>query len=328
MNKRLRIAAVAAAASLALTACASAQTGSSPSADGASYSIGIVQIISHDALDSSREGFKKALADAGLNVTYDEQNANGDQSVAASIAGTFAAADHDLILAIATPAAQAVAQAVTDTPVLFTAVTDPVGAQLVSSLDAPGGNVTGTSDANPVKEQLELIVQVVPEAHTIGVIYNSGEANSVTQVEWVKSAAAELGLEVKEATATTTGEVQQAAESLDVDAVYIPTDNTVVSAVGSVVQVGETKQIPVFAAEGNTVAAGAIATYGISYYDLGYQTGKQAARILTEGANPATMPVETQEDLALYLNLGAAQRMGVTLPQNLIDKADPENVTK
>lgn len=342
MLKPLRLAAVAALASLTLTACAgsnpaaptspaesptSAPETSQPAAK--TYSIGITQIVTHEALDSARQGFKDALADAGLEVTYDEQNAQGDQQTAASIAGAFADAHHDLILAIATPTAQAVAQKITDVPVLFTAVTDPVGAQLVASLEAPGGNVTGTSDANPVKEQLELIKQVVPTAKTLGVVYNSGEDNSVTQVAWVKEAAAGLGLEVKESSASTTADVQQATEALgNVDAIYIPTDNTVVSSMSAVLTVTEAKQIPVFGAEGGTVAAGAIATYGISYYELGRQTGEQAVRILTEGADPATMPVETQTNLDLYLNLGAAQRMGVTLPQDLVDQAKPENITQ
>lgn len=339
MSKLPRLAALAALSSLALTACAgtaatppveptsaSSQAGE-PLAE--SYSIGITQIITHQALDAARDGFKAALADAGLDVTYDEKNAEGDQSTAANIAGTFADGNHDLILAIATPTAQAVVQKISDIPVLFTAVTDPVGSQLVASLEAPGANVTGTSDANPVKEQLELLRQVVPDAQTVGVVYNSGEDNSVTQVAWVKEAASALGLEVKESSAPTTADVQQATEALgDVDAIYIPTDNTVVSSISSVIIVAEAKQIPVFAAEANTVTAGAIATYGISYYELGRQTGEQAVRILTEGASPATMAVETQSNLEVYLNLGAAERMGVTLPQELVDRAKPENITQ
>lgn len=324
MKKSLKFAAVAAVAALTLSACAS--NAASTTASTKTYSIGIAQIQTHPALDAAREGFKSALADAGITVKYDEQNANGDQSVLASIAGTFANANHDLILAIATPTAQAMAQSVTNTPILFTAVTDPVGSDLVTSLEAPGGNVTGTSDANPVKEQLELIKQIVPDAKTVGIVYNSGEDNSVTQVKWVKEEAKALGLEVKEASATTTAEVQQATESLDVDVIYVPTDNTVVSAISSVIQVAESKQIPVIGAEAGTVTGGAIATYGISYYELGRQTGEQAVRILTQGADPASMPVETQENLDLYLNLGAAKRMGVTLPQELIDRAKPENV--
>ena len=345
MLKPLRLAAGVLLAGLVLTACggplaATPAAPETPTAAGQAseqpteqptetYSIGITQIVTHEALDAAREGFKAALADAGLQVTYDEQNAQGDQSTAANIAGTFADSHHDLILAIATPTAQAVAQKITDVPVLFTAVTDPVGAQLVASWEAPGANVTGTSDANPVKEQLDLIKQVVPEVKTLGVIYNSGEDNSVTQVAWVKEAAAPLGIEVKEAATPTTADVQQATESLgDVDAIYIPTDNTVVSSINAVLGVAETKQIPVFGAEAGTVKAGAIATYGLSYHELGRQTGQQAIRILTEGADPATTPVETQTNLDVHLNLGAAERMGVTLPQALLDQAKPENITQ
>ena len=213
-------------------------------------------------------------------------------------------------------------QAVTDTPILFTAVTDPVSADLVESLEAPGGNATGTSDANPVKEQLALIKRLDPEAKTVGIVYSSGEVNSEVQVEWAKEAAVELGLEIKEAAVSTSGEVQQAAESLDVDAFYVPTDNNVVSALESIIQVAETKKILTIAAEGDSVARGTVATYGISYYDLGYQTGEMAVKILKGEAEPATMPVETQTDLQLYLNKGAAARMGVTCLLYTSDAAD------
>ena len=295
---------------------------------GESVTIGITQIVAHPSLDASRDGFKAALADAGYNVIWDEQNAQGDQSTAASIAGTFASADLDLVLAIATPTAQAALQAITDVPILFTAVTDPVSADLVESLEAPGGNATGPSDANPVKEQLELVQRLKPEATRVGIVYSSGEVNSQVQVDWAKEAADELGLEIVEATVSTSAEVQQAAESLDVDAFYVPTDNTVVSALESIIQVAEDKQILTIAAEGDSVARGTVATYGISYYDLGYQTGEMAVRILTGEAEPATMPVETQSDLQLYLNLDAAQRMGVTIPEDLLAEADPENITE
>lgn len=321
MKRTLPLVAALAVAGLALTAC-----DATPEADG--YSIGTVRIQAHPSLDAALDGFKAALADAGLEVTYDDKNANGDQSVAASIAGTFAADGHDLVLAIATPTAQAVAQAVTDTPVLFTAVTDPLDAGLVAASDAPGGNVTGTSDANPVREQIELVLEFLPDAKRLGVIYSPGEANSVVQVNWVKEAAAELGLEVVEATAVTTADVQQAANTLDVDAIYVPTDNTVVSALDAVIQVGETKQIPVFAAEGDSVAKGAIATVGISYYELGYQTGEMAVRILTEDADPAAMAVETQSELLVYVNLGAAERMGASVPQSVLDRATPDTTTE
>ncbi|NLI19054.1 MAG: ABC transporter substrate-binding protein [Actinomycetales bacterium] len=332
--KSLRLAAGVLATALLATACGggssdgetSATTGSA--AAGEAVSIGITQIVSHPSLDAARDGFKQALADAGYDATYDEQNAQGDPSTAASIAGTFASADLDLILAIATPTAQSVVQAVTDTPILFTAVTDPVSADLVESLEAPGGNATGTSDANPVMEQLELVTRLAPDATRVGIVYSSGEVNSQVQVEWAKEAAADLGLEIVEAAVSTSAEVQQAAESLDVDAFYVVTDNAVVSALESLIQVAETKKIPAIAAEGDSVARGTIATYGISYYELGYQTGEMAVKILKGEAEPATMPVETQSELQLYLNLGAAERMGVTIPEDLLAEADPANITE
>lgn len=334
----LALSAVAAAASVSLAACGgqtndnqsdeSSQSQSSLAGEAAqSFKIGVTQIVSHPSLDRSLEGFKQAFADAGIEVTYDEKNANGDQSTAASIAGTFASSDNDLILAIATPTAQAAAQAIGDKPILITAVTDPVDAGLVDSLEAPGKNITGTTDANPVTEQLQLIKDLVPDVKTLGIIYSPGEANSVVQVGWAKEAAATLGLEIVEGPAVASADVLQAAESLDVDAIYVPTDNVVVSALETVLQVGEQKQIPVFGAEGDSVARGAVATYGLDYFALGYQTGEMAIRVLVDGADPATMPVETITEPTLYLNKGAAERMGVTIPEELLAKADPANVT-
>lgn len=323
---------------LGLAACGSSETqsgsvqtqsgteASTTEPGGQSFSIAVAQIVTHPSLDASIEGFKAAIADAGLDVKYDDQNANNDQTVVPTIATSVAGSDADLVLAVGTPIAQGLAQAVSDKPILFTAVTDPLGAGLVDSLEKPGKNVTGTSDANPVSEQIELITKVVPGAKTLGVIFNPGEANSQVQVEWVKEAADKLGLTVQEAASVTTADVQQAADSLNVDAIYVPTDNTVVSALDSVLQVGESKKIPVFAAEGDSVEKGALATYGISYYELGYQTGEMAVRILTEGASPADMPVETQADLLLYINQAAAGRMGVTVPEEVIAEAKPENI--
>ena len=329
MKRTRSLTALAACVALTLAACGSDSDSSDGAASGGdSYKVAVTQIVTHASLDASIEGFKAALEDTDLDVTFDDQNANNDQTVVASIAGSIASDDYDLVLGVGTPMAQGLAQSIADIPILFTAVTDPEGAGLVDSLDAPGGNITGTSDANPVEEQIELIKEIDPEVKTIGVIYNSGEPNSKVQVDWVKDAAAELDIEVKEATVSNTSEVQQAANSLSVDAIYVPTDNTVISALDSVLQVGESKKIPVYPAEGDSVAKGGLATYGISYYDLGYQTGEMAIRILVDGEDPATMPVETQQDLLVYLNLGAAERMGVTLPQEVIDRAEPDNITQ
>lgn len=329
MSRRplVALATAAAAAVLALAGCSgqAQQSQSSAASEGGdgSYTIGITQITTHTSLDEAREGFKAALEEAGLNVTYDEQNAQGDQATATSIASKFASGNLDLILAIATPSAQAVAQAVADVPVLFTAVTDPVSAQLVASMDAPGANVTGTTDMNPVAKQVQLVKDINPEAKTLGIIYSSGEVNSEVQVAAVKEAAAKLGLEVKEATVTNSSEVQQAAQSLKgVDAFYVPTDNTVVSALASVIQVAEETSVPVIAGEADSVRNGAVATYGIDYEKLGRQTGEMAVRILTKGEDPAKMAVESQAEYALTVNAAAAAKMGITLPQTLLDKAD------
>lgn len=328
---RLRGGAVLAVTALALTACGGSDGGGSdaePQGNGSeaaagSYSIGVSQLVSHASLDAALEGFESGIEESGLDVTLDVQNAQGDQATANTIAGTFASGDYDLVLAIATPAAQAAAQSVTNIPVLFTAVTDPVSAKLVESNEAPGGNVTGTSDANPVLEQLTLLTELDPEAKRVGIVYSSGEANSEIQVEWAKEAAAELGLEIVEATVSNSSEVQQAASSLsDVDAIYVPTDNAVVTALEALIGVAQDRQIPLIPAEGDSVARGGVATYGLSYEKLGAQTADMAVRILTEGADPATMPVETLTEPELYVNPEAAESMGVEIPQSILDEAD------
>ena len=330
-NPVIVVAGLVAAMSLALAGCASTPAaapastpggGATQAPAGKAYKVGISQYVAHPSLDASREGFKKALADAGLEVTYDEKNGNADQATVTSISTTFAAAKLDLVLAIATPSAQAAAQAITDTPVLFTAVTDPVAAKLVDSMAAPGANVTGTSDMNPVAEQIALVKKLKPEAKTLGIIYSSGEVNSEVQVKAAKEAAAADGLEVVEKTITATGEVQQAANSLDVDAIYVPTDNNVVAGLESVIQVAETKKIPLVVGEGDSVRKGGIVTYGIDYSTLGYQTGEMAVKILKNGAKPAAMAVETQKDLAVYVNKAAAQRMGITIPEDVLQGAE------
>ncbi len=328
---RTRALSVAAAVlSLALAACGSTTTttGASPAASGAAsgaaktYKIGITQIVSHPSLDAARDGFKKALADANVTATYDEQNAQGDQGTATNIAAKFNSAGLDLVLAIATPTAQASAQAITKTPILFTAVTDPVAAKLVASNEAPGANVTGTTDMNPVAQQIALVKKLKPTAKTVGIIYSSGEVNSAVQVEAAKKAAATEGLTVVEKTVTNTSEVQQAASSLTVDAIYVPTDNNVVAGIDAVVAVAEKSKIPLVVGEGDSVKKGGIITYGIDYSKLGYQTGQMAVKILTQGAKPATMPVESQKDLKTYVNKAAAARMGITIPDDLLKDAE------
>lgn len=329
-RRALAAVSLTAAAALALSAC----SGSSDSTGGGDaavekVTIGISQLLQHPALDSATEGFKQAFIDAGYvegeTVEFDLQNANGEQSTAVSIAQSFASSDADLVLAVATPAAQAAAQAITDKPVLFTAVTDAVTADLVASNAKPGGNVTGTSDAVPddaLQAQFELIKQLVPDAAKVGIVYASGEVNSEVQVAAAEKVAAGLDLEIVTKTVTTSGDIPQATESLgDVDAIYVPTDNLVVGGISSLVQVAEEKQIPVIGAESGTVEGGAIATLGIDYTELGRQTGEMALRILEKGEDPADTPVEFATELAYVVNPGAAERMDVEIPQEILDQA-------
>lgn len=323
-HRSLTLTAALAVTALGLTACG--DSGDAGAGGDEKYTVGINQLVSHPALDGAREGFKEAFSDAGLEVTFEEQNAQNEQATVTSIASTFANdGDVDLVAAIATPAAQGTAAAVKDKPVVFMAVTDPKGAELVASEEAPGGNVTGVSDRNPVQEQLQLLKDVNPDAKTVGIVYNSGEANSAVQVEQAKEAGQELGLEIKEATVTNSSEVQQGVQSLsDVDGIYVPTDNAVVSALETVVGFGEENDIPVISADIDSVDRGALGTYGIDYKAHGKQAGEMAVKILKDGANPGEIAVGFADpaNLQLVLNPAAAEAYGVEIPAELSDEAD------
>lgn len=318
--RKVIVSAIAALAAFALVGCSNSTGGNT--AAGQTYHIGIAQLVSHPSLDATVTGFKAALKDAGINADFDEQNAQNDQGTANSIAAKFATQNLDLVLAVATPMAQAAAQNITDTPVLFTAVTDPVKAQLVKTAQAPGSNVTGTTDMNPVADQIDLIKKVAPDAKKVGVIYASGEVNSEVQVKLAQKEAEKQGLELVKKTITNSSEVVQAAQTLgDVDAIYVPTDNTVVSALDSVLQVAEPKGILVVVAEADSVENGGALTLGLDYEKLGYQTGQMAVKILKGEAKPATMPVESQKNPQLIVNPKAAKRMGFEIPKDLQSKA-------
>ncbi|MED1781952.1 ABC transporter substrate-binding protein [Brevibacillus fortis] len=302
-------------------------TAPAPSTETKQLTIGIAQFVEHPALDAAREGFISQLAKNGYEndkqVKINVQSAQASMDTAIQIAQKFEADKVDLVLAIATPTAQAAAQTSKEIPILFTAVTDPVQAGLVAAMDKPGANVTGTSDMNPVEEQLKLIKELKADAKSVGIIYSSGEVNSKVQVDAAKAVAGKLGLEIKEAAITSATEVKQAAESMvgKVDAFYVPTDNMVVSSIAAVIGVAEAQKIPVIAGEENSVKSGAIATYGIDYTKLGEQTADMAAKILKGEAKPADMAVEVQADMKLVLNKKAAEKMGVTIPQAMLDRA-------
>ena len=317
--------AVAAVLILAVAACGGSDEGegvaASPQAEA--YTIGITQIVTHPALDAAVEGFQQGLAEKGFtNVTFDVQNAEGDMATASSIAQKFASDDLDLILGVATPTTQAVVKADTTTPIVFTAVTDPVGAGLVDDAEAPGANVTGVSDLLPMQPHLDLIKQVVPDVKTVGVLYNAGESNSQYLIEQEKKVAAEMGIEIIEATASNSSEVKAAADSLAgrVDAISVLTDNTVVSALESVIKVCQQNDIPLIAGDTDSVKRGAVAAYAFDYKDLGVQAGYMAADILS-GTPIDEIPVQYAEKLQLSVNPKAAAEMGVTLPEALTAEA-------
>ncbi len=319
------------------TTTASSQSSGSASAASAAeqkkFKIGVVQLVEHPALDAAYKGFVDGLKEAGYvdgqNIALDYQNAQGEQANCQTIATKLVNDKSDLILAIATPAAQAVANATKDIPILVTAVTDPADAKLVKSNTAPGGNVSGTSDLTPVDDQIKLIKQLLPDAKKIGLLYCSSESNSKFQIEIAKKSAAALGLETVEATVSNSNEIQQVTQSLvgKVQAIYAPTDNMIAAGMTTVSMVTQQAKIPVVVGESGMVDKGGIATYGINYYDLGLITAKQAVKILKDGAKPADMPIEYSKDNALTLNKDVAAKIGITIPQELLDKAASQSTS-
>lgn len=288
--------------------------------------VAVTAIVEHPALDAARDGVRDELKAAGYeegkNLKFTYESAQGNPGTAVQIAQKLVGENPTVIVPISTPSAQAVISATSDIPVVFTAVTDPLGAKLVTNLEKPGGNVTGMSDLSPIAKHLDLIHQIVPGAKKIGVPFNPGEANAVTLVNLLKEKAAPMGMEIVEAPAPKSSDVQAAAQSLvgKVDVIYVPTDNTIVSALEAVIGVGIDNKLPVFAGDTDSVKRGAIAAVGFDYYDVGRQTGKIVARIL-KGEKPGDIAVQGVEITQLFVNPGAAQKMGITIPESLIASA-------
>jgi len=288
------------------------------------FKIGVSQIVSHPALDADQKGFEKALKDAGLDVEYDYQNAQGDMSNAQAIARKFKSDDLDLVHSIATPTSQAIVKVITKTPVVYSSVTDPVDAGLVKTMDAAGGNVTGVSDAWPYERQVKLHHEMVPTAKKWGTIYNAGDANSVKSITWARAAMKKYGLEYIEVTVSTSAEVHMAAQSLAdrVDAVFIISDNTVVSAFESLVKVCNDKKKPLFGGGTESVPRGAIAALGFDYFQVGYTAGQKAVQILKDGKKPGDVPSSLTKELRLVVNLKAAEAQGVNLDEKFVKMAE------
>src|SRR5690606_33143280 len=288
--------------------------------------VAVTAIVEHPALDAVRDGVKDALNEAGYKegegLTFVYQSAQGNPATAAQIARQFIGDDPNVIVPISTPSAQAVVSATRDIPVVFTAVTAPPGAQLVKDMDKPGGNVTGLSDMSPVAAHVDLIKEIMPEVKTIGYLYNSGEANSVSLLAVLKETADAAGIAVVESAATKPAEVQDAARALigRADAIYVPTDNTIISALESAVAVAEEAKVPLFTADTDSVARGSIAALGFNYYDVGKQTGEVVVRIL-KGENPGDIAVKVAEGTDLVVNKTQAAKVGLELPESVLSRA-------
>ena len=303
-------------ATLALLAATALVT---PALAAEPVTVAVTAIVEHPALDAARDGIKAALMaggyEDGKNLHFTYESAQGNPATAAQIARKLVGDAPTVIVPISTPSAQAVVGATRTIPVVFTAVTDPVGAKLVKDAAHPGGNVTGMSDLSPIGKHLDLIKEITPAVKRLGVIYNPGEANSVTLLELLKQEAPARGLSIDAAPAPKSADVLPAAQSLvgQVDAIYVPTDNTVVTALEAVVKVGEENRLPVYAGDTDSVPRGAIAAIGFNYFDVGRQTGNIVLRVL-KGEKPGDIPVEGVQITELYVNPAAAAAMGVTIP--------------
>ena len=289
--------------------------------------VGILQLVEHPALDAANKGFVDGLKSKGFeegkNIKFDRQNAQGDQSNLQTIAQRFANNKEDLICAIATPAAQTMANVTRDIPIVGTAITDYKEAKLVKDPEKPGTNVTGTTDMNPVEAQIDLLVKIMPKARTVGFIYNSSEVNSQLQIDLAKKAAAARGLKTVEATVSSVNDIQQAAQSLvgKADALYVPTDNVLASAMPNLIKITDEARIPVFCGEAGMTKAGGVATLGIDYYKLGFQTGEMAADILSGKAKPQNMAIQAQKTFTVTLNEAQIKKLGLTVPDDILKEA-------
>ena len=299
--------------------------GSSASGD-ADVKIGISKIVQHPALDATEQGIMDALNAAGINASFDLQNANGDVNTAAQISNKFKSDKVSVAVGIATPVAVSLANTIKDIPVAFSAVTDPVGAGLVTSLDKGEGNVTGLSDAIPTREHIEMFKDIA-NIKTLGYIYTSNEANSISALAIVEAACEEFGLTLVTQSISNSAEVKQAAQSIAkrIDAMYIATDNTVISALTSVADVCSTNGVALMSADPTSVEGlDFLVAWGFNYYKIGLATGRVVKEILIDKKAPGdigTVFLTDPDDLELWLSLDSAKKLGITIPADLLETA-------
>lgn len=327
MKKRtMTVLLTAVMAMAAITGC----SGSSDAGDGEEkYTIGISQFAEHGSLDNCREGFLQGLEEEGIvegdNLTVEYKNAAADMGTASQISDTFVSDKVDMICAIATPTAQSAYNAAMDSdiPVIYTAVTDPVAAELADEDGNPVGNVTGTSDELPIKAQLEMIRTMLPEAKKIGIMYTTSEANSVSALATYKELAGDYDFEIVEKGITATADISLAADDLlsKVDCITNLTDNTVVASLPTILEKANEKGIPIFGSEIEQVKIGCLAAEGLDYIALGKQTGKMAAKVLKGEAEASELPYETITEPGFYVNTKVAENLGITVPGELTETA-------
>ena len=311
MKKNLVIAASILSAAVALAGC-------SKKSDG-KLAIGVIQLVEHNALDANYQGFVDGLKEAGYvdgeNITIDYQNAQGEQANCTTIADKFVSDKKDMIFAIATPAAQAIAAKTETIPVLISSVTDPKSAGLVDSNEKPGHNITGTSDLTPCAAQIDLIKQIVPSAKKVGMLFCSAEDNSRFQINLAEAECKKIGLDYEEFTVSNQNEVMTVVQSMvgKVDAIYAPTDNMIAATMGVVSEVATSAKIPVICGEDGMVQSGGLATYGLNYYELGKQTAAMAVEIIKNGTKPGDMPIQYLSVCDFSYNPETASLIGVDL---------------
>lgn len=314
---------------LGMVMAVSLMAGCGAKEESSGYTIGISQFAEHGSLDNCREGFLEGLAEAGIvegeNLTVEYKNAAADMGTVAQISSGFAADEVDLICAIATPSAQAAYNAAMDVeiPVIFTAVTDPVAAELAAEDGTPVGEVTGTSDKLPVEAQLQMIREILPEAKTIGIIYTTSEANSVSAIAEYEAKVGDYGFKLVTKGVTAVSEVGLAAEDLltQVDCITNLTDNTVVSALATILDKANAVNIPVFGSEIEQVKIGCLAAEGLDYVALGRKTGEMAAKVLKGEAKASELSFELITEAGLYINTKVAENLGITINEELVNNA-------
>ncbi|MBM6928000.1 ABC transporter substrate-binding protein [Parasutterella secunda] len=321
--RKTALAAFAAAALFALSGCGEEKSAPSAQTNG-SVTVGLVQLVEHPALDEANRGIVDALKDRKLNVQIDQQNAQADQSNLGNIAQRFVSQKYPLIFAIATPAAQIVANATDKTPIVATAVTDFEVAKLVKSNQKPDTNVTGSSDLNPVAEQVRLMLEIIPSAKRIGTIYNSSEINSQFQAQILKNELQKRNLELVEFTVSSVNDVQQTAQSMigKVDVIYVPTDNIIASAMPILTKITSAAKIGVIVGEEGLLKGGGLATVGVNYYNLGRIAGEMGADILEGKSQPQTMPIRYQTEFKSKININVAEQLGITIPTSVSQNAE------